>query len=295
MSTVSQVINRVQRQLLSGTVEERNKLAASLTATATSVTFQYDLSGIRPGSVIQIDAELMYVWEVAVASKTATVERAFNGTTAATHATSSIVTLNPKFPRNQIFEALNDELADLSSPVHSLFRVKTYDFNYNAADRQSNLSIPDEIIDIIDVRYRYLSSDYKQVNQFKLLRNMPTKDFGSGIALQIDSQITSGSMRVVYKTHFTKVTQETDNIQMIAGFPESAEDILVMGCEIRLVAPREVKRNFTESQGDTRRPDEVPSGAVGNSLTNLIRMRRDRITAEAAKLNKLYPTFLNRV
>lgn len=295
MSTVAQVINRVQRQLLSGTVEERNKLATSLTATATTVTFQYDLSGIRPGSVIQIDAELMYVWEVAVASKTATVERAFNGTTAATHATSSIVTLNPKFPRNQIFEALNDELADLSSPVHSLFRVKTYDFNYNAADRQSNLSIPDEIIDIIDVRYRYLSSDYKQVNQFKLLRNMPTKDFGSGIALQIDSQITSGSMRVVYKTHFTKVTQETDNVQMIAGFPESAEDILVMGCEIRLVAPREVKRNFTESQGDTRRPDEVPSGAVGNSLTNLIRMRRDRITAEAAKLNKLYPTFLNRV
>ncbi len=295
MSTVSQVINRVQRQLLSGTVEERNKLAASLTATATSVTFQYDLSGIRPGSVIQIDAELMYVWEVAVASKTATVERAFNGTTAATHANSSIVTLNPKFPRNQIFEALNDELADLSSPVHSLFRVKTYDFNYNAADRQSNLSIPDEIIDIIDVRYRYISSDYKQVNQFKLLRNMPTKDFGSGIALQIDSQITSGSMRVVYKTHFTKVAQETDNLQIISGFPESAEDILVMGCEIRLVAPREVKRNFTESQGDTRRPDEVPSGAVGNSLTNLIRMRRDRITAEAAKLNKLYPTFLNRV
>ncbi len=295
MSTVAQVITRTQRQLLSGTVEERNKLAASLTATATTVTFTYELSGIRPGAVIQIDAELMYIWEISVASKTATVERAFNGTTAATHANAAIVTVNPKFPRNQIFEALADEIADLSSPVHGLFRVKTYDLTYNAADRQTNLSISDEIIDIVDVRYRYLSSDYKQVNQFKLLRNMATKDFGSGLALQIDSQITSGSMRVVYKTHFTKPTQETDSLQTICGFPESAEDILVMGCQIRLVAPREVKRNFTESQGDTRRPDEVPSGAVGNSLSNLIRMRRDRITAEAAKLNRLYPTFLNRV
>ena len=83
-------------------------------------------------------------------------------------------------------------------------------------------------------------------------------------------------------------------MQSIAGFPESAEDILIIGAEIRLIAPREVKRNFTESQGDTRRSDEVPPGSVGNSITNLLRLRRDRITAEAAKLNRQYPVFLQR-
>jgi hypothetical protein len=55
-----------------------------------------------------------------------------------------------------------------------------------------------------------------------------------------------------------------------------------------------VKRNFTESQGDTRRADEVTAGAVSGSITSLIRMRRDRITAEAAKLARQYPTFLQR-
>jgi hypothetical protein len=67
-----------------------------------------------------------------------------------------------------------------------------------------------------------------------------------------------------------------------------------MGVQIRLMAPREIKRNFTESQGDTRRADEVGAGAVGASVNNLIRMRRDRITAEAAKLIRQYPTYLSK-
>ena len=62
-----------------------------------------------------------------------------------------------------------------------------------------------------------------------------------------------------------------------------------VGAQIRLMAGREVKRNFTESQGDTRRAEEVPAGAVGNSITNLLRLRRDRIQAEAARLARQYP------
>jgi hypothetical protein len=60
------------------------------------------------------------------------------------------------------------------------------------------------------------------------------------------------------------------------------------------MSPRELKRNFTESQGDTRRAEEVGSGAITNSIQNLVRLRRDRITAEAARLARQYPTFLTR-
>jgi hypothetical protein len=82
---------------------------------------------------------------------------------------------------------------------------------------------------------------------------------------------------------------------MNGGYPESAEDILVVGAQIRLIAPREIKRNFTESQGDTRRADEVSAGAVSNSIVSMLRMRRDRITAEASKLTRQYPIFLQKV
>jgi hypothetical protein len=35
-------------------------------------------------------------------------------------------------------------------------------------------------------------------------------------------------------------------------------------------------------------------GAVANSITSLIRLRRDRIQAEAARLARAYPTFLSK-
>lgn len=294
MSTVSQVITRTQRQLLSGVVEERNKLSATITATATSCVLTYDLGSVRQGSVLEIDSEQVYVWDVIESSKTLTIERGFNGTTAAAHTGGSVCVINPRFPRNQILEAINDELADLSSPVNGLFQVKNLDLTYNSSNRQMNLPTVTDVIDLIDVRYRYRADDYKQVSQYKLLRNLPTKDFGSGIGLQIDSDVSNGDLRVTFKAPFGKVTAEADDLQNISGFPLAAEDILVIGAQIRLMAPREVKRNFTESQGDTRRSDEVPSGAVANSITNLLRMRRDRITAEAQRLARLYPTFLQR-
>lgn len=294
MSTIAQVINRTQRQLLSGVVEERNKLSGNLTTSATTVTFTYELAGIRAGSLIEIDAEQMYVWSVTDATKTATVERAFNGTTAAAHTSGAIVIVNPRFPRSQILEAINDELADLASPMHGLFQVKVLDLNYNGSDRQVNLPAVATIIDLLEVRSRYKSDDYQQVRAVKLLRDMPTKDFGSGMALQLDQDIRQGDLRITYKAPFIKATVEADSIQTICGYPESAEDILVIGAQIRLMTPREMKRNFTESQGDTRRSDEVPPGAVNNSITNLLRMRRDRITAEAARLTRQYPTFLTR-
>lgn len=294
MSSVGTVVDRTLRQLMSGTVEERNKTTLAINASTTTVTFQYDLSGIRPGGVIQIDSELMYVWEISAGSKSVTVERGWNGTTAAAHAASSVATVDPKFPRAQILEAMNAELDDLASPMNGLFQIKILELNYNGTDLMVNLPTTDRIIDLISVSLRYISTDYIKVRRCRLIRDLPNDDFNTGYAIRFDEQVRAGRMIIVYKSPFTNITTETQNIQNVTGLPTSCEDILIIGSQIRLVGPREIKRNFTESQGDTRRSDEVPSGSVSNSITNLLRMRRDRITSEAAKLMRQYPTFLNR-
>ena len=294
MSSVGTVVDRTLRQLMSGVVEERNKTTVAINASTTTVTFQYDLSGMRPGGVIQIDSELMYVWEISAGSKSVTVERGWNGTTAAAHGASSITTVDPKFPRAQILEAMNAELDDLASPMNGLFQIKILELNYNGTDLMVNLPTTDKIIDLISVSLRYISTDYIKVRRCRLIRDLPNDDFNTGYAIRFDEQVRAGRMIIVYKTPFTNVTTETQNIQNVTGLPTSCEDILIIGSQIRLVGPREIKRNFTESQGDTRRADEVPPGSVSNSITNLLRMRRDRITSEAAKLMRQYPTFLNR-
>jgi hypothetical protein len=294
MSTVTQLIDRTQRQLLSGVVEERNKLAFAVTAADTTMVFSFEVGSIRPGSIIEIDSELIYIWEMVSGTKTATVERGFNGSTADAHAVGSIAIVSPRFPRTQILEAFNDDLSDLVSPLNGLYQIKTLDINYNGQDTMINLPSLDNVIDLLDVRVRYLSTDYPLIRKAVLIRNLPTSDFGSGTAIKFNETPRSGILRITYKAPFNFMTRISDNVQQACGYPQSAEDILILGAQIRLMAPREIKRNFTESQGDTRRSDEVPAGAISNSVNNLLRIRRDRIIAEAMKLDSQYPVYLNK-
>ena len=294
MTTAATVINKTLRQLLSGTVEARNKLASTVNSSATSIVCTYALEGLRAGQIFEIESEVFYIWAADTTTKTLTVERGFNGTTAAAHTAGAIVTVNPRFPRAQVLEAINDEVLDLSSPINGLFQVKAVNFTYNGTDRMINLTSATDVIDILNVSVRYLSDDYPIARKVKLVRDLPTDDFASGFALKFDQAVYPGRLRIVYKAPYSSVTTEATNLNTDCGIQESIEDIVVIGTQLRLMAPREIKRNFVESQGDTRRAEEVASGAITNSATALRQLRRDRIIAEAARLMRSYPTFLTR-
>ena len=254
----------------------------------------YPLEGLRAAQVCEIDAELMYIWSVDSGTKTIIVERGFNGTTAAAHSTNALIVINPRFPRAQMLEAINDELSDLSSPLNGLFQIKTVDIDYNGSDVMIDLAGITSIIDILTVSVRYMTDDYPVARKVRLVRDVPTDDFASGYALRFDQGVFPGRLRIVYKAPYVPVTAESTDLGTTCGVQDSVLDIVTLGTQIRLMAPREIKRNFTESQGDTRRGEEVTSGAIGNSIQNLQRLRRDRIQAEAARLIRGYPTFLSK-
>jgi len=294
MTTAATVIDRTLRQLLSGTVEPRNKLASSINSSATSVITTYPLEGLRAGQVCEIDSELMYIWATDSGTKTLTVQRGFNGTTAASHTADAIITVSPRFPRAQVLEAVNDEIADLSSPMNGLFQVKTVDIDYNGSDTMINLTGVTAIIDLLSVSVRYMVDDYPVARKVRLVRDVPTDDFSTGYALRFDQGVFPGRLRIVYKAPYVTASTESSDINTTGGIQDTVTDIVAIGAQLRLMSPREIKRNFTESQGDTRRAAEVPAGAVGGSITNLQRLRRDRIQAEAARLKRSYPTFLSK-
>lgn len=294
MTTAATVIDRTLRQLLSGTVEARNKLASTINSSATSVTTTYSLESLRAGQVFEIDSEMFYIWEADTATKTLTVQRGYNGTTAASHTSGAMITASPRFPRAQVLESINDEIADLSSPMNGLFQVKTLNITYNGTDRMINLTGATNVIDLLSVSVRYLSDDYPLARKVKLVRDLPTDDFASGFALKFDQNVYPGRLRVVYKSAYSGVTDESTSLTTTCGIQDSIIDIVTIGTQLRLMAPREIKRNFTESQGDTRRAEEVGPGAITASVSNLRQLRKDRITAEAARLARAYPTFLTR-
>lgn len=275
--------------MLAGVVEERNKLASSLDSSTTSVVLSYDLGGFRAGSVFEIESELFYIWEANTASKTLTVERGFNGTTATSHASNLISTLNPRFPRAQMLDSVNAELDDLSSTMNGLFRVVTTDLTYNGSDRQIDITSSGTIIELLDTRLRYLADDHPVLNAVRLQTGLPTSDFASGNTLVFDEPVMAGTVRVRYKAPFVRASSESSDLTTNCFLPATCEDIVETGVILRMMNGREIKRNFVESQGDTRRADEVPPGAIRDSITNLARLRRERIIAEAGRLKAQYP------
>jgi hypothetical protein len=72
------------------------------------------------------------------------------------------------------------------------------------------------------------------------------------------------------------------------NLPNTCIDIPVLGAQIALMASREIKRNFIESQPDSRKATEVPAGAISASVKSLIMLRQSRIDAEAGRLGRQY-------
>lgn len=294
MATLADLVAETKRHLQSLQREPMNKLAAAVTAGATSLSFRYDTGAITAGSHLQVGLELMYVWSVDPAATTAVVERGQLGSVAAAHAADAIVTVNPKFPDFAIAKAINDDISDLSSPANGLYTLRQADLTFSTGTSGYDLAGTVNLLEIHEVRYRLgADASYRQwpvLSNYELARGVSATDFPSGLALFLHEGAGSGQpIRVVYKSGFSRLVNLADDVAAVAGLPIEMQDIPPMGAAVRMVAPREIKRNFTEAQGEPRRATEVPPGAVGASMREVARLRQNRITDEASRLAQIAP------
>lgn len=294
-TSATDLVNETFTHLRSMSRPEVNRLTADPGTGGTTVTVDFAVGSIIAGAYLSIDYEIMFVWSVT--GQVATVARAQLGTTAATHAIGSLVYVNPLFTQFGILRALNEELAALSSPANGLFRVATVTLTASGAKMGYDLTGTTGVLGVIDVAWSSSGglSYYPQVRSWRLARNMPTADFPSGNALFFyDLPQPGRSVVVTLKVPYVAMTSATTDVTTTSGLHAEALDILPLGAAARLVAPREVKRSFTEAQPESRQATEVPPGTARNAASGLLALRNLRIKEEAARLNSQYPTLIRR-
>lgn len=291
MATGSDLIEKTRRHLFSGNREELNSLSADITVGAVSLATTYPLGGIAAGAVLEIGTELLYVWAVNTTAVTATVKRAHLGSTAAAHTAGDVIKVNPKFPDFSIFDALNDEILDLSSPQNGLYQMAAISITYNPTYRGYDLAGVTDLLDVYEVRYESTGPEryWPLIDAWEVSRSMATAEFASGTVLLLSQGADSGmALRVRYKAPFTTLASASTNLTT-TGLATTMYDIPPLGAAARLVAPREVKGGFSEHQGEPRRATEVPPGTNLRSAQALLGLRDRRISAERARLHQLYP------
>jgi len=294
MTTGQDWIAETRSYLMSGYQEGRNKLAVDYTAGSGTLTFQYSMEGIREGARLSIGTNTFYVWSIN--GQTASVQAGEDASTDASVPAGTLVRVAPRFTGDEIWKQLGNELGDLSSPSNGLYGIQTVDLTYNPILNGYDLGpIGDQLISIYEVKYLTPGPQHDNpritTNGWRLNRNANTTQFPSGISLQLFQPAYPGyNVRVLYRSNFVMPSTIYANV-ISTGLQQTAFDIPPLGAAIRLMEGREIKRNFTEGQGDTRRAGEVAPGAILQSSRGLQQLRASRIAAEAAKLEALYPNF----
>jgi hypothetical protein len=289
VTTAAQMVEATRWHLLTGQVEAQNRLTTTVTSGDTTLAFDFELGGIRAGSVLHLGLESVLVWAVtSETGRTVQVQRGFNGTTAAAHTAGDLVEVNPRFPTVQILNALNDELRGLSAK--GLYRVGTVDRTYLGTARAFDLA--SDFIDVLEVSYDAdsITEDWPLITDFSVQRDLPTADFPSGASILVRSRMeTNRTVRVKYKRSFGMLTALTDDVETVTGLWVEAHDIPPLGAASILSAARDIRRTDTLTQGDTRRAQEVPAGTPQGAARVLQQRQSMRIGEEQGRLYQRYP------
>lgn len=290
-TTVASRIERTRRYL---GVSRRtlNRLDGAATDSATDLTLEFAITGIGPGSVLAIDDELVHVWDTDSAAKTVTVERGYEGTTAATHTDGTVVEVDARFPRPEIKDTLKEEIASWPATV---FRVDTATLTGSTTTRAYDLGLTGtEFFHVLDVsRAPYataeLGGNTSWVNVTgRVQRNMPLADFASGTALFLDTTLDrTADLLVTYAAPFDLSTfDDATDLEADVGLAPYMVDIPTFGAAWRLLSGTEAERSDTRRQGEPRNAEEVPSGAAISTAGAMLKLRDRRLSEAAMRLRE---------
>lgn len=299
MTTFAQVVERTRNpRLMSTQREPLNVLAANIDAVETSITLVHAVK-FAEGSRLSIGIETMHVVSVSTLGMQVEVIRNVEGSTPVAHTAGDIVHVNPTWTGWDIIQAVNDDLADLSSPLNGLFRIEADTFTFIPVVMGYELSgTTGEIIDVWKVRYDTPGPETNWPviprRHWRFDQDADTGDFPSGNQLVIEQGGWPGhEVRVSLKTTFAQfdpvVDTLADDVLTVSGLHVEAHDILSVGAAVRLMSGLEPQRAYTNTQINERRFSDTPPQTAVAAITPLLRQREDRIKAEAVRLARRYP------
>jgi hypothetical protein len=300
--TLEDLINKTLRYLEPSQIDLAAVLSVDYTAGNATMTVSgvaNSAAAIALGATLAVDLEVFYVTGYDSGTGVVDVVPGYQGSIPADHTAGVLVWINPKFTAFDVATAINDDLADLSSPDNAVFQVGVSAFTYNPTYMGYDLGaptmdppFPDNFIDILVMRYRIPTPthNFPLLANWALSRNVTDPIFPSGNGVILYESAYPGMP--VYVTWFAPLGQFenlSDIVVTTTGLQPSAIDLPPLGAAIRLVEGREVKRNFIESQPDPRRAQDVPPGAVLNSTRGWIARRQSRIDAESDRIKRQFP------
>ena len=296
--TLAQMMDEVQINLSGYTFQQDR--STYLTAAVTTLTSPSSSPTVLSlGSttdfgkgVIEIDDELLWIDSVDRVANTATVSpygRGYLGTTAATHAVDTKVTVAPIFPRDSIKKAINDTINAVGV---SIYATKQTTFTYNAAITTyefENLNIEN----ILSVSWQDIgpTKEWIRIKRWDFDPFADVSTWGSGSqTITIGDVIIAGrTVKVMYATHPATFTATNQDFATQTGLSETVKDVVILGAAYRLLQYLDPARAAQYSPQADEIDAKRPFGASNNAVRQLYALYTQRLNEERTKQQTQYP------
>ena len=283
------LIQRTRRFV--GDWPDNDVLTASLAST-TSVVSVGDGTLYYKNLELEIDQELLKV-QVAGAGTTFTARRGAHGSTAASHASTAVVLMNPAFPAVQVIDALNMAKDD-AYPLHYMPVLDTSlttlanTFEYTVPNMPGTYggdTIPMQYVSKVEVKGPG-QTDYIPIRQWNIRRASTPKIQFKHV------QEAGGTIRVHGYGPFPDLSATTD-VLSDKLWRKPAEKFLPVGAASFLLAGGEARRTRVDTLAtDNREMANRPGSAMSASNALYARFRQMVLTSAPPALPPhVKPTF----
>lgn len=291
MATMKDIVSDVRRRVYGTMTENVNLAQVSASAGQTSLQLELGVDGIQKGMLLSSGLNVWFVKGVYANTNTVFVVPGYDNSPQGAVAAGDIVYVRPRMTDWFAFNAVNDVIRRLSSPENGLYKVGSWtaevDATYQtyavpaAAQGMTNIlrvrwRVPgttDVWTDLPDRMWRWVYS--ADQNVIRILRNIP-----SGTDVEF-----------TYKAPFTAATSLATDPVATCGLSASMLDIPAIGAAATLLRTTESRRTQVQTQGDSRRPEEVPVTANSSIASQLDREFKNRVQEEMIRLVTRIPIY----
>src|SRR4030095_6868144 len=294
-TTLADIKGRI-KQLLQGysrNQEQITWLTAPMSASDTTFTVDLTTVNLVSRGLVEIGNELLLVSSFNNTTGLVTIAAGINGrgresTTAATHSSLDIVTMDPDFPKQRITEAINDTI---NASYPDLYVPKTYDFSYQAAryeyqmpaDSEFLIRVTSDTVGPSKVKFPNQTIRYNGQSQI-----VPGEGLTTGKSIQVYDRIVPGrTIHTVYAAKPGNFTSDSEDYVTQVGYEERTIDMIMYGAVARLLSGFEAARLQQKSVESTERAPLVPTGAATNAAQYFWNLYRTRLNEEVDKQHQL--------
>ena len=288
MAAVSTLVDRIYRDFLNkpDDLAAFSRLDGALTDSATSLTYEAGLFSseeenlLGNGALVEVNQEIMLVTAANTSTRTLTVSRGYAGTTAAAHADSDNLYINPTFPRKSVFDAVADNIVRL---YPSLYNVTTTDVVANSTYAE----VPASTVEVLTSYVQNASGEQYTSAGIELLRDFPPSS--TNTAVQFYNTSNGKTVHLVVKRKFVRPTSETVDLATDCLISDEYEQIVMVGAVADIVGATDIDATTQEFITEKLAAENYPVGS-GERLRNaLLRLRSLLIDEARGNLRSLYP------